>query len=634
MLRFPSVPAALAALGMLLLLLAPGRAEAWWNPDWPYRMRIVVGAGEAAPAAQLGRTTVLVRLHQGVFNFNNAKEDGTDIRFVSGDDRAPLRFFVERYDSLVDQVGLFWVTIPDLATGGEGTPIYMYWGNKNAPPAGSARDTFDTETVLALNFADDAAAPRDSTGYANNATTGATRDDGLVGYGQRFDGTQRVRLPDSASLGWPAGGPVTWSLWARPDAAGTDAVLYQARGAAGAITIGLAQGVPYAEIDNAGTLTRATATAAIEAETWRHVAVVAAGNRLRLFLDAQPVAEAAATLPALGGAAAIGGPVPREAPAAAGAPATSGDAAAPEPAALAPQRPGFVGVIDVVRIAKIERGAEFFEVAVRGEGGRGDLLRFEVPEEGSIFGTGHFGIIARNLTHDAWVVIGICAFMMPVTWWIFGAKAIYISGSVAANRRFRRAYREALARAGARGIEGVEGLGDAAAARRHRRSPLFTLWRTGVEELDTRGGVQRAGHLSSASLAAIRAAVDREISAEGQKLMGGIVMLTIAIAGGPFIGLLGTVIGVMITFAAVAAAGDVNVNAIAPGIAAALAATVAGLAVAIPALFGYNYLLVRIRDLNADMRVFADELVTRIGEGGTGGAPAAQRQPPALKAAE
>jgi biopolymer transport protein ExbB len=61
------------------------------------------------------------------------------------------------------------------------------------------------------------------------------------------------------------------------------------------------------------------------------------------------------------------------------------------------------------------------------------------------------------------------------------------------------------------------------------------------------------------------------------------VMLTIAISGGPFLGLLGTVVGVMITFAAIAASGDVNVNAIAPGIAAALAATVAGLAVAIPA---------------------------------------------------
>ena len=78
---------------------------------------------------------------------------------------------------------------------------------------------------------------------------------------------------------------------------------------------------------------------------------------------------------------------------------------------------------------------------------------------------------------------------------------------------------------------------------------------------------------------------------ESQRLNRLMVMLTIAISGGPFLGLLGTVVGVMITFAAIAASGDVNVNAIAPGIAAALVATVAGLGVAIPALFGYNYLI-------------------------------------------
>src|SRR5262249_34138525 len=60
--------------------------------------------------------------------------------------------------------------------------------------------------------------------------------------------------------------------------------------------------------------------------------------------------------------------------------------------------------------------------------------------------------------------------------------------------------------------------------------------------------------------------------------------------------------------------GDVNVNAIAPGIAAALVATVAGLGVAIPALFGYNYLLTRIKDATADMHVFVDEFVTRLAE--------------------
>ena len=70
----------------------------------------------------------------------------------------------------------------------------------------------------------------------------------------------------------------------------------------------------------------------------------------------------------------------------------------------------------------------------------------------------------------------------------------------------------------------------------------------------------------------------------------------------------------MITFAAVAQAGDVNVNAIAPGIAAALAATVAGLAVAIPSLFGYNYLLTRIKAVTNDLHVFIDEFVTKMAE--------------------
>jgi biopolymer transport protein ExbB len=99
-----------------------------------------------------------------------------------------------------------------------------------------------------------------------------------------------------------------------------------------------------------------------------------------------------------------------------------------------------------------------------------------------------------------------------------------------------------------------------------------------------------------------------------QRLSSQMVLLTIAISGGPFLGLLGTVIGVMITFAAIALSGDVNINAIAPGTAAALAATVAGLGVAIPCLFGYNWLNTRIKSISANNRVFLDEFVARLAE--------------------
>src|SRR5262249_46495878 len=113
---------------------------------------------------------------------------------------------------------------------------------------------------------------------------------------------------------------------------------------------------------------------------------------------------------------------------------------------------------------------------------------------------------------------------------------------------------------------------------------------------------------------AIRATLDGGLVRETQKINRLLVLLTICISGGPFLGLLGTVIGVMITFAAIAAAGDVNVNAIAPGIAAALLATVAGLTVAIPALFGYNYIISRVKDAKDDMAIFIDEFVTKTAE--------------------
>jgi biopolymer transport protein ExbB len=149
----------------------------------------------------------------------------------------------------------------------------------------------------------------------------------------------------------------------------------------------------------------------------------------------------------------------------------------------------------------------------------------------------------------------------------------------------------------------------------HPNSSLFRLYQAGVRELAKRKtGEVGAQPLSGASIDAVKAAIDADLVRENHALNSRMVLLTIAISGGPFLGLLGTVVGVMITFAAIAAAGDVNVNAIAPGIAAALLATVAGLAVAIPALFGYNYLASRIKNISSDMQIFVDEFVTRVAE--------------------
>ena len=92
----------------------------------------------------------------------------------------------------------------------------------------------------------------------------------------------------------------------------------------------------------------------------------------------------------------------------------------------------------------------------------------------------------------------------------------------------------------------------------------------------------------------------------------GMIVLSTAVAGGPFIGLLGTVWGVMSTFSGIATAGAATLTAMAPGVAGALIATVVGLLVAIPAMFAYNFMVTSIRHLTQELDSFAARYVTQI----------------------
>jgi biopolymer transport protein ExbB len=190
------------------------------------------------------------------------------------------------------------------------------------------------------------------------------------------------------------------------------------------------------------------------------------------------------------------------------------------------------------------------------------------------------------------------------------SKALYVARTDSANRRFLKEFRDST---------DVLGLGKSEQAAGYGNSSLYRLYQSGLRELVKRKVGQDNRIFSALSMDAVKATIDADSVREGYALNSQMVLLTIAIAGGPFLGLLGTVVGVMITFASIAAAGDVNVNAIAPGIAAALLATVAGLSVAIPSLFGYNYLASRIKTIASDMQIFVDEFVTRVAE--TYGAP-------------
>jgi biopolymer transport protein ExbB len=222
---------------------------------------------------------------------------------------------------------------------------------------------------------------------------------------------------------------------------------------------------------------------------------------------------------------------------------------------------------------------------------------------------GYFGVILRSVTIDGWVVIAILAVMAVVSFGVMYDRTRYIGRVARANRKFLAIFEQAgtdiMLLQSKLGESNTGGLGE---------SVLFRITEGGMEELARRSPQRGMLALSSQSIDTIRAKLDRITSRETQRLNSMMVLLTIAISGGPFLGLLGTVVGVMITFAAIAASGDVNINAIAPGIAAALVATVAGLAVAIPALFGYNYLITRIKEMTTEMHVFTDEFVTRVAE--------------------
>jgi biopolymer transport protein ExbB/TolQ len=118
--------------------------------------------------------------------------------------------------------------------------------------------------------------------------------------------------------------------------------------------------------------------------------------------------------------------------------------------------------------------------------------------------------------------------------------------------------------------------------------------------------------VSGASFESVQVAIERAVSSQQISLEKGMIILTTAVAGGPFIGLLGTVWGVMETFSGIAVKQAASLTAMAPGVAGALIATVAGLFVAIPAMFAYNYMVTTIRAMTQELDNYATEFATAL----------------------
>ncbi len=124
------------------------------------------------------------------------------------------------------------------------------------------------------------------------------------------------------------------------------------------------------------------------------------------------------------------------------------------------------------------------------------------------------------------------------------------------------------------------------------------------------GGEYR--RLEAHQIEAVRTVVDRTMADEALKLEDRMGILATAVSACPFLGLLGTVWGVMDAFGGMATAGTAMLSAVAPGISGALLTTVVGLIVALPSSIGYNLLTARIRRLAVQMDNFSQEFVAAV----------------------
>jgi biopolymer transport protein TolQ len=229
-----------------------------------------------------------------------------------------------------------------------------------------------------------------------------------------------------------------------------------------------------------------------------------------------------------------------------------------------------------------------------------------------------FGFLAQSQLQIVWIwskatVAGRCIIFFLVVasifaWYMMISKALQMRRARKLNVFFDSEYR---------GQKQVLGIFD----RRLQVSgcPMFAVYQEGCVELDTRLKDEtpemtgaRKRFISLKSMEHIKRTLEGAVARESLKLEAGLIVLAIAVSGAPFLGLLGTVWGVMDTFAEVGQAGRADLPTMAPGVSAALVTTVAGLLVAIPSMFVYNWLVHTLRVRTVELDNFAQDLVSKM----------------------
>ncbi|HTI71575.1 MAG TPA: MotA/TolQ/ExbB proton channel family protein [Candidatus Limnocylindria bacterium] len=214
----------------------------------------------------------------------------------------------------------------------------------------------------------------------------------------------------------------------------------------------------------------------------------------------------------------------------------------------------------------------------------------------------------QNATAEAKVIIAVLLVFSIFAWSVMLSKAMQMRRATRLNRYFEQEFR---------GQSTVLAIYDRQLP--VDGCPLFAVYEEGCKDLEghlkMEGGTRKQ-YLSLKSMEHVKRTLEGAVARESLRLESGLILLALAVSGAPFLGLLGTVWGVMDAFGGVARAAQAgqraDLAAMAPGVSAALITTVAGLLVAIPSMFGYNYLVHNLRVQSVELDNFAQSLASRM----------------------
>jgi biopolymer transport protein TolQ len=200
-------------------------------------------------------------------------------------------------------------------------------------------------------------------------------------------------------------------------------------------------------------------------------------------------------------------------------------------------------------------------------------------------------------------VLGLLILMSIASWYVIGSKAIFLSNAASRSAKFQDAFWKTGR------LDEIWRVSEASPP-----SPVGEVFRAGYTELaKLQKRRQEAPEAASEELLgdieSVQRALDRARTTAITDMESRVPLLGTTASAGPFIGLFGTVWGIMNSFRNIGAKGAANLATVAPGIAEALVATAIGLMAAIPAVMAYNYFSRRIRVISAEMETFSSDFL-------------------------